>query len=160
MGLGVFLTIVSAIVNHYVVSEHQSTIEVHQKRISDVEALIDNLWGNAQFLEGKRDIAILLNAVLPDAEAATAIKKVFKGTKVVLEQQTHHALLTALAQNKSDITDQINDLYTEKISIEQEISTLTERQQLSGIFALVTQILGLILVLSKDLFVVWPPERS
>lgn len=158
--LGTALTVASALLSRYYVSANQESIQAAKTEAARKEALLNDTWQNVQALERKKDTIVLLAVAsrggalhqMPELVRAILISTEISLESVMKESQlSEQGLLKAIEAKKQELIDRVNDVYLEKSMKENEIAALQQRTSYWGDIALFLQILGLILVLSKDI---------
>lgn len=169
ISLGALLTVASALLSHVLIKNNLESIESMQTAQSNYEATIDKLWENFQAFHAKIDFAALMvpmarldngNSLLSYTldviqqsdmqtyQKQNHIKQVKNSEK---PEVIYQALKQSLQEEKTLTMNVINDEYIKLSVLKDEIIAIKSSNETIAIFALMLQILGLILVLSKDL---------
>lgn len=164
--IGIVMNITSAIVTHFFISQNNTDIQTIEQKIIAMETHIDSQWQNKSEMERKKEFALLLLNKQPQQAIKTEIKTYLLAHLASLkkhylspEQKQHfnnidlmiHATiqLTRLAQQT--LINDINDQYFEKLELEASQKPLKDSNAILYSIAIFMQLIGLILVLSRDL---------
>lgn len=167
--VGVIMTVVSAFFTNYVIAENDTEIQDLQQEVQQIDLTIDSMWANANRFESNGNTAVLITllASLGKAEnldkehVSQCIRKVIsRGSRGIFDDTDIHlngngefvdTLLQTVNQQRYETIDTINDLYFDRIELEQEISAINHDNLQYKNIALFLQIMGLIFVLAKDI---------
>ncbi|MCX4030082.1 hypothetical protein H0A36_01555 [Endozoicomonas sp. SM1973] len=157
---GVMMTVISAVMNSYLVTENNDKIKSLHDQAESIEQTIMQLWQDYQLFELKKDTAILLVAQeTPQKYLINFISDVLNTINVAIppkiednSEQLYTLFLKGVAQYKQHTTDQINRIYGEKLDFLTQARELEQKNNDLSNIALFFQIMGLILVLSKHFF--------
>lgn len=153
---GVTLTVCAALISQYLLEGLQAEIAARRQQEGLKEKLIEETWLNNLSLENKKNTAYLLMERKEGEGILQCISGWAKGRpqeerEALLKNPTPEALIASLERAQQRGLDKINDVYAQKIILEQEISALEMRAERTGNIAVFLQVMGLILVASKDL---------
>jgi len=164
--IGILMNITSAIVTHYFISQNNDTLQIIQQKITAIESNIDSQWQSKNEMERKKEFILLLlnsqNSHSINPEITTYLEHYFTKFRqhhLNSDEQKNHPKktlsigltikLTQIAQKK--IINNINDQYLEKLDLEASQKPLKDNNAILYSFAIFMQLIGLILVLSRDL---------
>lgn len=149
---GISLTIASALISNNFVQKNVHKAQSYKEDQSEIDSKISNLWQKQSVLEQNLDTAVILKAVAADENLINDFirKTNIKIGTSVEAQPTYASLGTNFERYKQEIIKNINDLYLEKIQIQEKIAKLNSNISLYFNLAILAQMLGLILILSKD----------
>ena len=161
---GVIMNIVSALIVHTFVERNMHQVDDLMQQSSRVDSRIDTLWENYRSLQDQQMYftTLLLTANPGDQlEAAQTLVRGALSTLLTRQKLTDQeiapgpvqvaqldALISAIQQS---LLQQIDAIYLEKLSVEQQRMRITESNERLNSIALFLQLLGLILVLARDL---------
>lgn len=159
--VGIGFNIFSAIITNHFISANNEQLRVIEGKISGIDLRINTYWQNRQDVEGKKDFILLYSQAgqqTGDQFVRQYINQYVQGLMqdyqlpVVKEKQfTDTEIIQIIDRVKGIIVDDIDDIYLEKLLLEKQKHPINrENAQLMSI-ALFLQMLGLILVLSRDL---------
>lgn len=154
---GALLTIASAAITHYVVSANNATIKVLMKEGATVEERIDKIWETVLVVDQRKDTAIILMATATNETLiADYINQAAKNVGITLKetmdnQQRYAMFLSESDRYRANAIERIDDLYYTKISSDEAVQTIEQRNSIFANIALFSQVIGLILVLTRDL---------
>jgi len=161
VAIGVVMNIGSALIVHTFVERNMSRIDALLQQSSTVDGRIDTLWRNYRKLEQQQEyFTLLLLSANPGAQldaANTLISQAVQeliqrhDLKLSLETVQVDRLQGIIRPIQQGLLDNIDAIYLEKINIEKQRTQLAERNQRLNSIALFLQLLGLILVLARDL---------
>lgn len=164
--IGIMMNIVSAIVTHYFISENNSELHALKQKVSVIESNIESQWQTKNEMERKKEfILLLLNSQESheiDLEITDYLNQYISSLKrLYLYAETNlipsdniidielTINITKLAQNK--VISDINDKYFEKLELEGTQQPIKDNNAFLYSIAIFMQLIGLILVLSRDL---------
>lgn len=158
--LGASLTVISAFLGQLYIKKNLNTIEENILAKSRINQQISELWQNQQHQNLKTDFTYILYSLQGIDQGETLfnyIKDTLPESKSKpLNGLSPENLLMLLKdhiqQTKAETLASINDKYLDVIYLDSEISQLKNSNEYVSTWALLLQILGLILVLSKDVF--------
>lgn len=155
---GVLMTVISALLSHYVIAKQTDRIEELTSKSQNVEQTIQQLWENARVLESKKDISVVLMSLPDETYTINFITYILHDIGEKLENRDSISredaflfLREKVLAHKARTVEMINDLYGEKLAFDDEILAIERENTDYNIFALFFQILGLALVVSRDL---------
>lgn len=164
--VGVLMTVTSAIVSHYFITQYNNQITDIHGEIAHIEVRIEKQWQETQRLERREDFSIVLmllsnkgtakNTEIP-VEVLRHFRDTLESAGVMIEGNKDHGtwlevISKAIASHKKKTIDSINDLYLDVIMFKAEARVLNKRNMSLTSIALFLQIMGLILVLSHDIW--------
>ena len=154
--IGVIITIIAALINGFIISENNEIIESLESETANIETNIDHLWNNNLSIERKKDSAYIMALQNPNSELVhNYIIDTLRlaGSDKILDDKknTFNILVNEVNLYQNEIIDRINNLYGEKITKEEQINQIKKINSKFTHIAFFLQIIGLILVLSKDL---------
>jgi hypothetical protein len=158
VSIGVLMTIISAVITNNLLEKNNQKITNINKQESSIEIRIENSWQFLQESERKLDLAINILAlrVQRNPSDRRLIDQYFNEwfsriqEEEVVGKKDVKFYISLVKKFKAKTTEDINDLYLEKISLEHERDKILEVSMFLKNLALLFQILGLILVLSKN----------
>ena len=158
--LGIGLTISAALIQHVLVEQRYHELEQLMSKINRLDTRINSLWQQHIEAERKKEFA----ALLWQADAGDRQSSVFLNDYLTsLATDTHNghapdttqmslqASLALISDHQATLREQIDDLYFERITVGEAQAPLLKTINQGKNIALLMQLLGLILVLSKDL---------
>ncbi|MBT8435704.1 MAG: hypothetical protein KJN95_13610 [Gammaproteobacteria bacterium] len=162
---GIIFNILSAVITHYFIGLNNDAINVIDREIQRKEVLIDSLWQSKNEVERKKEFFILLLANKPDKpEVVDSIYRDYlkevvgsyglKEFTTRMDRDTGSSLdllldLSSAAQ--TSIIETINNTYFETLELQEaKMPLLRDNSRLFSI-AIFLQVIGLILVLARDL---------
>lgn len=153
---GVILTVVSALLSHYVVAGNMREISALEAKNTQLQGTIESFWQNSQSYENKVNTALIVLASSHDKRLASQLVRetiASSGVEYKLDNKaiTPEFLLNTARVYQAGIINKINDLYTEQIDISDKIMKIEMKSADYVNLALFLQIFGLILVLARDL---------
>lgn len=156
---GVAMTILSAILNYYIVSKNMDQIDTLTAKSQGIEQLINELWQTNLNLEQKKDTATILLAT--GTAGGDYLIRYIRSVYDVLDQPPpdaktsaghYRSFLELIGKQKITIIDTINDMYLEKIEADTDTQKLNNENSFFGAVALFLQMMGMMLVLLKHIF--------
>lgn len=162
---GIIFNILSAVITHYFIGLNNDTINNIDRQIQNQEVLIDSLWQTKTEIERKKEFFILLLAKQPNNTTVTdSIYRDYlqellenhglKEFSTRMNQDTGSDLDLLLdlskAAQKSTI-ESINDTYFETLELQESKMPLVRNNSRLFSIAIFLQVIGLILVLARDL---------
>jgi hypothetical protein len=169
--VGIAFNIFSAVITNYFIDINNQEIHAIDDEASSIELRINNYWQSRQDIERKREVFLLLltqrgeSKKLPkgsNQEIVYAYVRMFL-TKLIeeygLDKRLYDDDSLLSAQNVMDITEQskqqiidrIDDIYLDKIFLDKQKQPIASRNSTLMSLALFLQLVGLILVLARDL---------
>lgn len=169
------MTGLSALISHNVIMKNNRQIEAYKLKSQAVSQTIKDHWEGIRRLERDGNIALLMSIIvesspqLPDSthknvrlyieqlvsregnkQQSASIKKSLAGSTA------HPGVLFPelqgfISQTRKNTINIIDREYLEKITLQEKIEKLEQKNSSYSIIALFLQVMGLILVLSKDL---------
>lgn len=171
--LGVIMTSASALISHNVIMANSSVMETLIMQSQTIDQRIDNDWQGINRLERDGNVAMLMvmgRDTQPQGTIQAGVKqyitqllaregngKQAQQVKAVLadSKATPAALFQALmgfiSETRSETINIIDKTYLEKLHLQEQIEALKQHNSTYANLALFLQVMGLILVLSKDL---------
>lgn len=166
---GIIFNILSAVITHYFIGINNSDIAEINRQADNKQVLIDSLWQSKTEIERKKELFILLLATLDTGrkdKTSQVIDQYYRG--YINNIITTHALteFETLAQStmknsklildvseaaQASIIRNINATYLEKIELEDKKAPIDKQNARLFSIAIFLQIIGLILVLARDL---------
>lgn len=171
---GIALSIAAALMQHIRIEEKFAELEELDTKIANLDARIDSLWQQHVEAERKKEFASLLLAlhdktsIVGDdkrhnaAISNTALNEVLTTYLASIQNNAfnnnrisdnrHKSSASAqIEAHQRQLRDQIDDLYFEHLELSKLRRPLQKEIDVTRNIALLLQLLGLILVLSKDL---------
>ena len=159
--VGIGFNIFSAIITNHFISANNDKLQQIESKISAIELRINTYWQNRQNIERKKEF-ILLYSQSGKQSGDVFVKHYIQGyiQDLVKDYQlnenqpsdlTEQQLITIIDRVKNIIVDEIDDIYLDKLLLEKQKHPLNSDNASLMSFALFLQMLGLILVLSRDL---------
>lgn len=171
---GIALSIAAALMQHIRIEEKFAELEELDTKIANLDARIDSLWQQHVEAERKKEFASLLVALhdktsIEDddkrhsaAISSMALNEVLTKYLASIQNNTvdknrisdnsHKSSASAqIEAHQRQLRDQIDDLYFEHLELSKLRRPLQKEIDVTRNIALLLQLLGLILVLSKDL---------
>ena len=161
---GILFNILSAVITHYFIGLNNDAINLIDRDIERQQVLIDSLWQSRVEVERKQEFLILLLAE-PETHAA-ALDALFHdylvglrnthsltGFDARIENDGDHLrlLLDISAAAQATIIESINDTYLETLELHDARMPLESDNSRLFSIAIFLQVIGLILVLARDL---------
>ncbi len=162
--VGILFNIASALITHYFIGLNNQQLNELEMKAGQHDTLIDSQWRNRTEIQRQREFLLLL-LTQSEGEQLPVVRSIIRQQlKQTVEQQkigsewlsdTTPIGIQAIEEISwlaaSNIIDTINDTYLEKLDILQQVQPLQDRNALLLSFAIFLQLLGLILVLAKDI---------
>jgi hypothetical protein len=154
VGIGVCLTIASAIVSNYFIAKNNDLVTEWEREVQNVTQQMEAIWENTRSLERRKDTAILMlveNAQHPESKAFVkdTMSLFGQGVGNDSEQATYRIIQERFNDYKGDVLDRIDDRYLIKQDLLEQIQDINNDNDVLMNIALCFQILGLIFVLSR-----------
>ena len=162
---GIIFNILSAVITHYFIGLNNDEISGIDREIQRKEVLIDSLWQSKTEVERKKEFFILLLSKKVDDPAVTDaiyrdyLKEILnnhglKEFRARLDRDTGSSLdllldLSSAAQKS--IIESINNTYFETLELQEAKMPLVRDNSRLFSIAIFLQVIGLILVLARDL---------
>jgi len=159
--VGIGFNIFSAIItNHFISANNEKSQQIASK-ISAIELRINTYWQNRQDVERKKEFILLYSQsgkqtgdLFVKQYIENYIHGLVKDYELKLDGDTNlseQQIITIIDRVKNIIVDDIDDIYLDKLLLEKQQHPINnDNAQLMSI-ALFLQMLGLILVLARDL---------
>jgi hypothetical protein len=162
---GVVFNILSAVITHYFIGLNTDEINVIDRKINSKQVLIDSLWQSRTELERKKEFFILLLANPANELASTGnlyrdYLNDLSSTYTLDEFQSRidqgngyelGLMLDLSRAAQSAIVESINSSYFETLALEEAKMPLERNNSRLFSIAIFLQVIGLILVLARDL---------
>jgi hypothetical protein len=162
---GVVFNILSAVITHYFIGLNTDEINALDRQVNNKQVLIDSLWQSRTELERKKEFFILLLASPTNEPESTGnLYRDYLGEmsntyaldqfKSRIEQSNGNELelLLDLGQAaQSAIIESINSTYFETLALQEAKMPLERDNSRLFSIAIFLQVIGLILVLARDL---------
>lgn len=158
---GVILTIFSAVINHFQIAKHNGLINNYKIHSLRVEKNIDNVWRSVQKIENKVTYASMLITInnIDNDLYQEFLKDILQEFNINNNEISTTNKLDMFKQFKQIFDNfknkkisYINDIYEQKVTNTEKINSLELKNSKLSNLALFLQVIGLILVLSRDLF--------
>jgi hypothetical protein len=162
---GIVFNILSAVITHYFIGLNNDAINLIDRDINRQQVLIDSLWQSKVEVERKKEFFILLFAQPNDKPAAS--ESVYRNylqelmaTYELMEFEPRmdrdggnqlSLLLDISAAAQAAVIESINDTYFETIELRETRMPLENDNSRLFSIAIFLQVIGLILVLARDL---------
>lgn len=162
---GIVLTIISALLSHHEIRQNEQDIRALEQQHASHKQKIEHLWQQNQLVERQQDTTLLLLAAASQPDASSFTQDTahsyyhetlsITGANVEPHYSTDqlHDAVSAFQQRTNTLID---TLYLDNLSLEKDIFTLTTHNSMAQSLALFFQVLGMILVLSYN---VWDYTR-
>jgi len=162
---GIVFNILSALITHYFIGLNNDQINVIDREIQSKQVLIDSLWNSRTEVERKKEFFILLlsgkpaNSALIKSYYQDYLKEIMDihdlqdfATRMQQYAGTDLALLLDLSSAaQKSIIESINNSYFEALELQEQKMPLAANNSLLFSIAIFLQVIGLILVLARDL---------
>lgn len=162
---GIVFNILSAVITHYFIGLNKEAINVIDRDISRKQVLIDSLWQSRTEVERKKEFFILLFAHSADRPAVSeTVYQAYLDELVATHDLTGfepgtgrdhgkrlNLLLDVSAAAQTAIIESINDTYFETLALQDARMPLENDNSRLFSIAIFLQVIGLILVLARDL---------
>jgi hypothetical protein len=161
---GVIFNIAAAVITHYFIGINDQHLNQLEKRSMEQDTLIQSQWRMKTEIDRKQEFLLTLlnqNKIQPQAETTRFI---VQQINLLLAQQKLNTqqikpdepidfgtITEASKLIQNQIISRINNTYLEKLEIEDRKAPLKERNSTLYSVAIFLQLMGLILVLAKDL---------
>ncbi len=162
---GVVFNILSALITHYLIGLNNDQINIIDREIQQKQVLIDSLWQSRIEVERKKEFFILL---LADKPAVTEVTESYYRKYLAEVQDTYDLKdFAARVQQPADvdlkllldlsdtaqqsIIESINNTYFETLELQERKMPLEGDNSRLFSIAIFLQVIGLILVLARDL---------
>lgn len=160
--IGILMNIISAVVTHYFISENNAEIETINQKVQLIETNIDAQWKAKTEMERKKEFIILLLSDKKSLELEASLQDYlihhlnslsnYTSKKIYLiNDLTIPTLLNLTDQAQINLINNINDQYFDQLELESLKAPLNKHNALLYSIAIFMQLIGLILVLSRDL---------
>lgn len=160
--VGIIMNIASAIVTHYFINQNNRHIGEIQQEITNIDANIDKLWQAKTEMERKKEfILLLLNNVTSQPlnpiiehdlkQQLSKLKTQYIADKSHVQTLSIESTLSITAESQQQIIKDINNQYFKQLELQASVTPLMESNALLYSIAIFMQLIGLILVLSRDL---------
>jgi hypothetical protein len=162
---GIIFNILSAVITHYFIGLNNDAINIIDREIQSKEILIDSLWQSKNEVERKKEFFILLLSSKPDK--ADMVKPIYRdhlkeivgnyGLKEFTTRMDRDTgsdldlLLDLSGAAQKTIIESINDTYFETLELQENKMPLVRDNSRLFSIAIFLQVIGLILVLARDL---------
>lgn len=162
---GIIFNILSAVITHYFIGLNNDAIDIIDREIQRKEVLIDSLWQSKNEVERKKEFFILLLSSKPDKPDVVEtiyrdyLKEVMDsyGLKEFTPRMDRDTgsdldlLLDLSGAAQKSIIESINNTYFETIELQETKMPLVRDSSRLFSIAIFLQVIGLILVLARDL---------
>lgn len=162
---GIIFNILSAVITHYFIGLNNDAINIIDNEIQRKEVLIDSLWQSKNEVERKKEFFILLlSSKLDKSEVVETIysdylEEVMDSyqlkeftTRMDRDIGSDLGLLLDLSRAaQKSIIESINDTYFETLELQEAKMPLVHDNSRLFSIAIFLQVIGLILVLARDL---------
>ena len=162
---GIVFNILSAVITHYFIGLNNDAINLIDRDINRRQVLIDSLWQSKVEVERKKEFFILLFAHAEDKPAASeSVYRDYLQELMATYELTEFEprmdrdrgnqlglLLDISATAQASIIESINDTYFETIELREARMPLENDNSRLFSIAIFLQVIGLILVLARDL---------
>ena len=165
---GILFNILSAVITHYFIGLNNDQIIDIDRGIQSKQVLIDSLWQSKTEVERKKEFFILLLAMQNDQQSSHTelIDRYYRDyvletaktynlpgfeNKLITSMRDPDLLLQLSEAAQTNIIESINSTYFERIELEDEKTPLERANARLFSIAIFLQVIGLILVLARDL---------
>jgi hypothetical protein len=162
---GIIFNILSAVITHYFIGLNNDAINIIDREIQRKEVLIDSLWQSKNEVERKKEFFILLLSSKPDKPDVVEtiyrdyLKAVMgsyglKEFSLRMDRDTGSdldLLLDLSGAAQKSIIESINNTYFETLELQETKMPLVRDNSRLFSIAIFLQVIGLILVLARDL---------
>jgi len=156
--VGIIFTILSVFISYYVINKAQVKVDALRVEISLHEDKINASWRKQQELEQRHAMSVMLYALVVDRSsgdpariaACNYVDDTMSYHDIKMDENTCSGvgfLSEKLKELQLQTIDDINDLYTEKLSLESAMIDLQKSSEIAQAVALLMQVIGLIFVL-------------
>ena len=165
VSIGVIFNVLSAVITHYFISLNNDEINDIDRQIQGKQVLIDSLWQSKIEVERKKEFFILLLSI--ESGKRTATENLYRdylselvnshslqGFKNRIEEDQDgdlNLLLVLSTAAQTSIIDLINEAYFETLVLQESRMPLERDNSRLFSIAIFLQVIGLILVLARDL---------
>ena len=162
---GIIFNILSAVITHYFIGLNNDQINVLERDIQNQQVLIESLWQSRIEVERKQEFFILLLSKQSDNPAIVeshyqeyladlvnihGLKEFVSRKKQPMKNDIDLLLAISGAAQKA-IIESINATYFESLELQEAIMPLEQNNSRLFSIAIFLQVIGLILVLARDL---------
>lgn len=160
---GIIFNICSAVIAHYFIGMNNQQLNRLEQKISQYDTFIESQWRTKTSMDRKQEFLLLLltQSAEPVSPAIRQyVVKQLNDTKArqeISDQQFEinsrldfDTINSFIELVKQKIIDSINDSYLQRIDIENQQIPLQKKNTLLLTISIFLQVLGLILVLAKD----------
>ena len=162
---GIIFNILAAVITHYFIGLNNDEINIIDREIQRKEVLIDSLWQSKNEVERKKEFFILLLSSKPDKPDVVEtiyrdhLKEVMGsyGLKEFTPRMDRDIgsdldlLLDLSRAAQKSIIESINNTYFETIELQETKTPLVRDNSRLFSIAIFLQVIGLILVMARDL---------
>ena len=162
---GIVFNILAAVITHYFIGLNNDQIAVLERDIQNKQVLIDSLWQSRVEVERKQEFFILLLSNQPDSPAIieTYYREYLDGlvnthglqefvpSEARAETNGIELLLAISRAAQKSIIESINTTYFETLELQEAKMPLEQDNSRLFSIAIFLQVIGLILVLARDL---------
>lgn len=160
--MGALFTIISAFMSNFLIAQNNDAIERFTSSAKELERSIDNTWQNTIFLNQKYDTAVVMMNLTQNKNSKISLQSFVidtlnetgidpEKTEFASNQEAFDYLKQEIDLYKRNSLGKINELYYNKLQEEADALSIKNKNMTYANIALLLQLLGLILVLSKDL---------
>jgi len=150
---GIGLTIVAALMQHISIAQKFAQLEEIESKLTNLDGRIDSLWQQHVEAERKKEFAALISSDTNrnNADAQAVLEHYLNSLQPDQKMSHHQDAIKAITHHQEALRDQIDDLYFKHLEQSKARRPLQRDIDNTRNIALLLQLLGLILVLSKDL---------
>jgi len=163
--VGISFNIFAAIITNHFISTNNEKLRLIEGKISDIELRINTYWQNRQDVERKKDFILLYSQSGQQTKDTFVDQHIQQYMLGLMQDYQLQSELQAMSQTrphdqqiidiidrvKEIIVNDIDDIYLDKLLLEKQKHPLNRDNARLMSIALFLQMLGLILVLAKDL---------
>jgi len=161
--IGIAFNIFAALITNYFISLNNDKLAALEEQTQGIDTRINNYWQDRQNIERKMEFILLLQQQLKqqgqtqDPFVVQYIENFiqqmitqYKLTRENYEILTAQKVIQIVKQTQTQIINDIDDVYFDKLTLEKEKTLLVKVNSRLMSIALFLQLLGLILILAKD----------
>jgi len=159
--VGIGFNIFAAIITNHFITANSEKLRVIEGKIADIELRINSYWQNRQDVEAKKDFILLYSQAgqqtgdnFVQNYIRQYVQRLQKDYQLAIEPGivlNDQKIITILDQVKEIIVNEIDDIYLDKLLLDKQKYPINRDNARLMSIALFLQMLGLILVLAKDL---------
>ena len=162
---GILFNIAAAVITHYFIGINNRQLSELATAVGQHDTLIDGLWRTRTEIQRQREFLLLLltqqgegmtpavQRLISQRLLETAERQRIEDHGVSIDTPADIEMIERVSQRAIDgIVDTIDDTYLEQLEVQQRIAPLQARNSLLLSVGIFLQMVGLILVLARDVF--------